>query len=100
MLKIIKDFSDIKINPQNTEAAFEAYGDIKNKVSTAATSAADSIAKTEKKKNLISLDVNISSISLILFFDPTNLNGDIWAINTGETKIFSDQEALKKLEFT
>jgi hypothetical protein len=28
-----------------------------------------------------------------------NLNGDLWAINLGEMKIFSDPKALEKPEF-
>lgn len=83
LLKVATDFADIKISSQNSEAALEAYGDIKNKVSTAASSAADSIGKTEKKKNFLSLDVNISTVNLILYFDPLKTEGDIWAVSLG-----------------
>jgi hypothetical protein len=70
---------------------------MKNKVSTGASSAADSIGKSEKKKNFISLDVKIHTINIILYFDPLNTSGDMWGISLGETKVFSDPEILKKL---
>ena len=36
MIKVATDFANIKVSAQNTEAAFEAYGDLKNYASEAA----------------------------------------------------------------
>lgn len=68
IIKVAKDFSNLKINSKNKEAAIEAYGDIKNKVAEAATEAANSIGKTEKKKNFLSIDVRFKSINILLLF--------------------------------
>lgn len=96
IIKVAQDFANIKVNPANTEAAIEAYGEIKTKVATAASDAATSITSTEKKKSFISLNVILNSINIILYYDPSKTNQDIWGINLGVTRIFSDPETLKK----
>lgn len=72
---------------------------MKNKVANAASNAAEELTKTQKKKNFLSLDVKLSSVSIVLYFDPTNTDSDIWVLNLGETEIFSDAQTLKKPEF-
>lgn len=57
---------------------------MKNKVANAANEVAQSLT-TEKKKNFISLDVKLSSINVLLYFDPLNVMGDVWVLNLGET---------------
>jgi len=36
------------------------------------------------------IDVSISTVHVMLFFNPLNVDGDIWVVNLGQTKIFSD----------
>lgn len=40
------------------------------------------------------------SVNLILYFNPLKTDKDIWVIDLGETRVFSDPETLKKTEFT
>lgn len=60
----------IRLNSHNSEAALEAYGELKHKAEVAAT---QSFNKPFQKKNLISLDVKVNAISLILFFNPSKI---------------------------
>lgn len=46
IIKVGQDFANIKISEKNTEAAMEAYGDMKNKVANAASNAAEELTKT------------------------------------------------------
>lgn len=69
MIKIAQDFANIKVSSQNTEAAFEAYGEIKKQT----TSLASESFETHQKKNFLSIDAKISAMNLILFFDPQDL---------------------------
>ena len=54
----------------------------------------DSLATNKKK--FIAVDVFINAVTLVLFFNPSNPEGDCWEVNLGKTRIFSDAETLKK----
>jgi hypothetical protein len=98
IIKIIQDFTKIKVSESNTQAGIETYGEIKNKVITVAGDTATSITSKDRQRSGVSLDATIASVNTILYFDPTNKSGDIWAICLGRVKVFSDVETLKKSE--
>ena len=46
IIKVGQDFANIKMSKKNTEAAMEAYGDMKKKIANAASNAAEELTKT------------------------------------------------------
>lgn len=68
VIKVATDFANIKVNAENTEAALEAYGDIKSKATEAAAESLKS--NVQKKKTFLQLDLNIKAITLLLYFNP------------------------------
>ena len=87
LIKVATDFANIKVNAQNTEAVFEAYGDLKNYASETAN---ESLKNTQKKKSFISIDVNVSAINIVLYFDPMQKESHIWAMSLGNMQIYTD----------
>ena len=96
VIKVATDFAKIKVSPQNTEAVFETYGEIKNIATNAAT---NTISKPIAKKSFLSLDVTINAVNVLIYFDPLKKNEACWSLVLGQTRIFTDPETLKKPDF-
>lgn len=66
IIQIAQNFANIKVSSENTDAALDAYGEIKNKTNNLASESLE----TYKRKSFMSIDARIKAMNVILFFNP------------------------------
>lgn len=86
IIAVVTEFIRLQINKENTEAAIEKYGEIKE-ITTNVVS--ESIDQPTKKQ--IGADLFFNSITITVPFNPKQTNGDCWGVSLGCIHFTTDE---------